>query len=70
MTDLFFVVLVLSGLLVVTIFLSFYVINKLVNKVMSKSYFEYLDAEKNLKKPKTEIFMEEGLPQEDLARVF
>lgn len=70
MSELFGVVVVLCLLLVIVTVSSFIVISKLVDKLMSRNYFEYLDAKKNLKKPKTEIIMEEGVPQENLARVF
>jgi hypothetical protein len=66
---LFMTVLVLAALLVFTVAVSFFIISTLVNKLMSRNYFEYLDSKKNLKKPKTELIIEEQVPTENLARI-
>ena len=70
MSELFQVTIVLCCLLVFVTGASFIIISKLVNKLMSRSYFDYLDAEKNLKKPKTKTIIEDQLPTENIARVF
>lgn len=70
MSDLFTVVIVLCLLLVTQTFASFIIISKLVDKLMSRNYFEYLDAKKNLKKPKEVFVMEDEIPQENINRVF
>ncbi len=70
MSDLFNVVIVLCVLLVIQTIASFTVISKLVDKLMSRNYFEYLDAKKNLKKPKEVYVMEDDIPQENINRVF
>jgi hypothetical protein len=71
MSDVIFaVIVVLAGLLVFSVAAAFIIISSLVNKLLSRNYFEYLDSKKNLKKPKTETVLEERIPQENIARVF
>lgn len=51
-----------------TIFFLF-VINKLVNKIMSRDFSEYQQGQRLLKDPKVEVRYEEHPPQEDMNRL-
>jgi hypothetical protein len=64
------VVYALTGYIVLSHLFFFFVINKLVNKVMAGSFFEYQDGKRHLKKPKEVTVTEEFVPQENMARMF
>ena len=60
------IVLVLSGYLVASHLFFLFVINKLVNKVMSRNFFEY----QQKPTPKKERVLVEDEPQDYIGRIF
>lgn len=62
-----YVIYVLAGYIVGSHFFFFFVINKLVNKLMSRNYYEYQQKPKDVE---TKAHVEEPIVEDYIGRVF